>query len=111
MDFIRSVDGIVPFAAVFGTVALLGPFFEEIFFRGFLLPIARRRASPAVAILISGALFGAVHLQPLAFPLLALLGSVMGLTFMATRDIRAAVLVHACWNGGAFLFQRLLMGG
>jgi membrane protease YdiL (CAAX protease family) len=111
MDFIRSVDGIVPFAAAFGTVALLGPFFEEMFFRGFLLPIARRRASPTIAILVSGALFGAVHLQPLAFPLLTVLGSVMGLAFLSTRDIRSAVLVHACWNGGAFLLQRLLMGG
>jgi membrane protease YdiL (CAAX protease family) len=111
MDFIRSVKGLVPFAAVFGTIALLGPVFEEIFFRGFLLPVMRRRVSPAAAILLSGALFGAVHLQVLAFPLLALLGSLLGLAFLATRDVRAAILVHACWNGGAFLFQRLLMGG
>jgi membrane protease YdiL (CAAX protease family) len=111
MDFIRSVKGVAPFAAVFGTIALLGPVFEEVFFRGFLLPVMRRRVSPAAAILISGALFGAVHLQAMAFPLLALLGSLLGLAFLATCDVRAAILVHACWNGGAFLFQRLLMGG
>jgi membrane protease YdiL (CAAX protease family) len=111
MDFIRSVNGAVPFAAAFGTVALLGPAFEEVFFRGFLLPMMRRRMSPAPAIVLSGAVFGAVHLQPLAFPLLALLGSLLGLAFLATRDIRTAILAHACWNGGAFLFHRLLLGG
>jgi membrane protease YdiL (CAAX protease family) len=110
MDFIRGADGAVPFAAALGTIALLGPFFEEVFFRGFLLPVLRRRTSPAIAVLVSGAAFGAVHLQPLAFPVLAALGSLLGLAFLAARDIRAAILVHACWNGGAFLFQRLLMG-
>jgi membrane protease YdiL (CAAX protease family) len=109
-EFIRSASGAVPLAAAFGTVAILGPAFEEVFFRGFLLPVMRRRTSPAAAILLSGGIFGAVHLQPAAFPLLAVLGSLLGMAFLATRDVRAAILVHACWNGGAFLFQRLLLG-
>ena len=109
VGFIRGLNSVVPFVTVFGTVALLGPFFEEVFFRGFLLPTMRRRMSPAAAILLSGAMFGAVHLQPLAFPTLAVLGSLLGLVFLATRDIRAAILVHACWNGGAFILQRMLL--
>ena len=109
MEFIRANSGLVPFLVIFGTVAVLGPAFEEVFFRGFLLPMMRRGMSPWLAVLLSGALFGAFHLEAQALPVLMLLGCVMGLAFMRSGNIKAAILLHGCWNGGVFLFQRLLL--
>ena len=110
VELIRSLDGLVPFLAVFFTVAILGPVFEEVFFRGFLLSALRRGLPTPWALALSSALFGAFHLSLTAMPVLAVLGAVMGLAFLRTGDIRAAIFVHACWNGGVFLFQQLLYG-
>jgi membrane protease YdiL (CAAX protease family) len=105
---IQSSNGIVAFLALFGTIAILGPAFEEIFFRGFLLSVMRRRFSAMLALALSSALFGAFHLQLQTLPALLLLGGILGLAFLRTRDIKTAILVHGCWNGGVFMFQRLL---
>jgi len=110
IEFIRSNDGVLPFLVIFGTVAVLGPVFEEIFFRGFLLSVMRRRMSAGWALLFSSVLFGAIHFQAQTMPALALLGGVLGLAFLRTGDIKTAIFVHGCWNGGVFLFQRLLLG-
>jgi membrane protease YdiL (CAAX protease family) len=110
VELIRTTKGFVPFLLVFGTIALLGPAFEEIFFRGFLLSALRRRLSVFWAVALSSLLFGAIHFQLTGLPVLAILGAALGLAFVATRDIKTAIFVHACWNGGVFMLQRLLMG-
>ena len=108
-EFIRGNNGVLPFLVIFGTVALLGPAFEELFFRGFLLPVMRRSMSAWWALLVSSGLFGAIHFQLQTLPTLALLGGVLGLAFLRTGDIKTAVFVHGCWNGGVFLFQKMLL--
>jgi membrane protease YdiL (CAAX protease family) len=110
MEIIHTTKGVLPFILIFGTVALLGPVFEEIFFRGFLLSVLRRRLSVFWALALSSLLFGAIHFQLTGLPVLALLGAALGLAFIMTRDIKTAIFVHACWNGGVFLFQKLLLG-
>jgi len=109
INFIRKNTGILPFVVIFGTVAVLGPTFEEFFFRGFLLSVMKRRMSVWWALLFSSALFGAIHFQAQILPALALLGGVLGLAFLCTGNIKTAIFGHCCWNGGVFLFQRLLL--
>jgi membrane protease YdiL (CAAX protease family) len=110
INFIRDNSGFVSFLIIFVTVALIGPIFEEIFFRGYLLSVLRRRLSTWWALAVSSALFGAIHFQAQTFPVLAFLGFIMGLALLRTGDIKTAVFVHGCWNGGVFLFQSLLLG-
>jgi len=105
INFIRNNSGIVPFMVIFSTVALIGPAFEEIFFRGYLLSVLRRRLPVWGALILSSALFGAIHFQAQSFPVLALLGLIMGLAFLRTGDIKVAIFVHVCWNGGVFLLH------
>lgn len=109
MDLIRNTRGIVPFVLMFGTVAVLGPAFEEIFFRGFLLSVLRRHYSTFWSLVFSSLLFGAIHFQLLNLPFLACLGAALGFAFLVTRDIRVAIFVHGCWNGGVFLIQKFLL--
>jgi membrane protease YdiL (CAAX protease family) len=109
IELISGSKGVLPILAVFGTVAFLGPMFEEIFFRGFLLSVFRRRLPAVGALLLSSVLFASIHFDLQTIPLLAVLGCALALAFMRTGDIKTAIFVHGCWNGGVFLFQRMLM--
>ncbi|MFN7958613.1 MAG: CPBP family intramembrane glutamic endopeptidase [Holophagaceae bacterium] len=105
-ELLRSLSGWGPSLALFLTVAGLAPFFEELLFRGFLLPVVARQHRLAVALAFSALLFAAIHLQPTGLPVLATLGLVMGLAMRHTGSLRTPILVHACWNGGLFLLMR-----
>lgn len=105
-DWLRGLVGWAPNLVVFLTVAGLAPFFEELLFRGFLLPILARRQPLALALTLSALLFGAIHLQPTGLPVLGTLGFVLGLAMRQTGSLRSPLLVHACWNGSLFLLLR-----
>ncbi len=109
LEFLSGLTGAGPLLATALTVAVLAPLFEEILFRGVLLPFLARRWGWAAAILGSGLLFGAIHLQPAGLPTLATLGMVLGAAVRHTGSLRSAVLVHALWNGSVFLFLRTLV--
>jgi membrane protease YdiL (CAAX protease family) len=105
-DLLRGLSGWIPTLVMFLTVAGLAPCFEELLFRGFLLPVLARHQSMAAALLVSALLFGAIHLQPAGLPVLGTLGLVLGLAMRHTGSLRTPILVHACWNGGLFLLIR-----
>lgn len=105
-ELLRGLSGWGPALVMFLTVAGLAPFFEELLFRGFLLPVLARRQPLAAALVLSALLFGAIHLQPAGLPVLGTLGLVLGLALRQTGSLRTPILVHACWNGGLFLLIR-----
>jgi len=90
-------------------LAVVAPCFEELMFRGCLLPVLSRRIHRAWAVLLLGALaFGAMHLQPQGLPLLCLLGLTMGMAFLRTGNLWTSILIHGCWNGAQFVLMRAL---
>jgi len=105
-ELLRGLSGWGPSFVMFLTVAGLAPFFEELLFRGFLLPVLARRQPMAAALAGSALIFGAIHLQPAGLPVLGTLGLVLGLAMRHTSSLRTPILVHACWNGGLFLLIR-----
>ena len=62
-DFVRNADTI-GFAAVLILAAVTGPFVEELFFRGFLFGLYRRRQPLWLAYLIAGLVFAGAHVMP-----------------------------------------------
>lgn len=105
-EVLRSLSGWGPTLILFLVVAGLAPFFEELLFRGFLLPLLARGQGMAMALALSALLFGAIHLQPMGLPTLSTLGFVLGLAMRHTGSLRTPILVHACWNGSLFLLMR-----
>lgn len=96
------------------TVAVVAPCFEEIMFRGFLLPFLSQqwkalRGGTFMALVATGLLFGLIHLQPTAMPTLSTLGLVLGLAMLRTGNLLTAILVHGLWNGGVFLLMRVFL--
>ena len=118
MDLVTGTEGLLPVGLLFVTISFAAPLFEEGLFRGTLLPWLGHRLAPLMgarsgwmaALLLSGLGFGLIHLQPAALPALSTLGLVLGLAFLHTGNLWSAILVHALWNGGVFLFYRTVMG-
>jgi hypothetical protein len=136
-DFFRtSAD--VWLVAAFGT--LLAPLFEEILFRGFLLPgfaiaydwlsLPRTpaaheqwrsnnkltRPSLVFSAVLTSILFAALHGQQTAFtwPVLLLLfcvSLILSYVRLRLRSVMASTLIHVSYNATIFLFVFIVTGG
>ncbi len=90
--------------AFFAVVAIvLAPFFEELFFRGFVQPLLSRTFGTIAGILITAALFGALHgfeyswvWQYAVF--ISLAGAVFGWLRARTNSIVPSTVMHGCFN-------------
>jgi len=81
------------------------PFFEELFFRGVILRALARLfgnwggwAGPVLAVVVSGLLFGAVHVELLQFAGLALFGMVLGFLSYRTGRLGMNMVAHGAFN-------------
>jgi uncharacterized protein len=96
--------GLVFLAPIVIAAAPLG---EELFFRGFLYQGLRRRYSVWPAAILSGVLFGLVHLGGVAFflivPSLAAVGVGLALVFERRKSIVASMAAHAAFNVVGYL--------
>jgi membrane protease YdiL (CAAX protease family) len=83
-------------------VVILAPLVEEVIFRGMLLSRLRRSMGPWPAILISAAVFSAIHLTDpdaiLAIPSLFVVGVALGWVALRQGDLSLAIFVHAGVN-------------
>lgn len=99
---LESQDG-VALGIFFFTAAIAAPFFEEILFRGFLLPSLTRYLPVWGSILISGLLFAIAHLSLSEILPLTALGIVLGVVYTRSRNLLAPMLLHSLWNSGTLL--------
>jgi membrane protease YdiL (CAAX protease family) len=118
MDLVTSIHGVLPLTMLLVTVSVLAPIFEECLFRGTFLPWLGHRFQNSLgqrkgwllALIVTSLGFGLIHLQPVAFPVLSTLGLALGLAFLRTRNLLTSIVVHGLWNGGIFLFYRIVFG-
>ncbi|MBW4465854.1 MAG: CPBP family intramembrane metalloprotease [Pegethrix bostrychoides GSE-TBD4-15B] len=82
----------------FLTAAVAAPVFEEILFRGFLLPSLTRYLPVWGAILVSGLIFALAHLSFSEVLPLATLGVMLGFVYSRSRGLLASMLLHSLWN-------------
>jgi membrane protease YdiL (CAAX protease family) len=86
------------------SVVIIGPFAEEIIFRGFLFGGLRRWLPVWGAILVSGLLFGALHFSPL----IVIMGIVLAIVYVSTGTLYARMLTHFLYNATNFLVPLLV---
>ena len=103
--------GLLGFALALALAALLVPFAEEVFFRGFLLPGLARRFGFVSGALICALLFGAAHLNPNTFVPLSFFGLVLAALYGATGSILPGIVIHSVNNSLALLVAYLLEAG
>lgn len=92
-------------------LVIIGPFIEELVFRGYLYGKMRRTRAPWwLAVLATSLLFGAVHLQWNVALDTFVLSIVMCLTREVTGSIWPSVLIHMFKNGLAFYVLFIAQG-
>ncbi|NDJ23874.1 CPBP family intramembrane metalloprotease [Nostoc sp. B(2019)] len=92
----------------FFTAAIAAPFFEELLFRGFLLPSLTRYLPVWGSIIVSSLLFAIAHLSLSEILPLTALGIVLGIVYTRSRNLFAPMLLHSLWNSGTLLSLFLL---
>ncbi|MEO1095178.1 MAG: type II CAAX endopeptidase family protein [Cyanobacteria bacterium J06638_28] len=92
----------------FITAAIAAPLFEELLFRGFLLPSLTRYVPVWGAILLSSFIFGIAHLSLSEVLPLTVLGMVLGVVYTRSRNLVAPMLLHSAWNSITMLGLFLL---
>ncbi len=92
----------------FLTVAVIAPLIEEVFFRGFVLPIFLRIWPRAWASFLCALLFAAVHFQPQSILPLIILGLLLNAAALKTNSIWTALGFHAFNNSIAFALELYL---
>lgn len=95
----------------FSTAAIAAPLFEEMIFRGFLLPSLTRYFPVWGAIVLSSFLFSIAHLSLSEVLPLTALGLVLGIVYTRSRNILASMIVHSLWNTGTLLSLFVLGSG
>lgn len=95
----------------FTTAAIAAPVFEEIIFRGFLLPSLTRYFPVWAAIVLSSLLFSIAHLSLSEVLPLTVLGLVLGIVYTRSRNLLASMIVHSLWNSGTLLSLYILGSG
>ncbi len=83
---------------VAAVAVVVAPPCEEIAFRGYVQTALSLRRRPAVAIGVAAALFAAMHLDPVRFPALFLLGVVFGWLTWRAGSVWPSVAAHAANN-------------
>jgi membrane protease YdiL (CAAX protease family) len=87
----------------FFTASIAAPIFEEIVFRGFLLPSLTRYVPVWGAILISAFIFAIAHLNLSEIIPLATLGIVLGVVYTRSRNLLSSILLHSLWNSATLI--------
>ena len=92
-------------ALLVGAVApcLSAPWWEELFYRGFIYPWLASFLPMLLATPGSAVIFAAHHAQRDALLPLAAMGLVWALLYLASGNLLVVMLVHAMWNSKIFL--------
>ena len=94
---------------LFFIVIIIAPVFEEIVFRGILLPFMVRRIGFWPGMVLISLIFGGLHLNLLSFLPLFLLSVAFSLAYARTQSLLVPIGMHALFNGVTVILL-LLMG-
>ncbi len=92
------------------TTVVLAPLFEEVIFRGALLPVLANELGYGFGVMASALVFAVAHLSVGELPALCVLGIGLGLLRLSSGRLLPCVLMHSLWNGVTFASLLLLNG-
>lgn len=91
-----------------------GPFFEEIFFRGFCYPAFKKRWGVGWALVLSAAFFSLIHQNTFAFLPVFVLGLGLGYLYEKRGNLLPSIALHMVHNSVFisyfFLAKKVLLG-
>ncbi len=108
LEIVLNSNNYFSFVLLFLTTTFLAPIFEEVIFRGVLLPILSREFGIFLGITISAFIFALAHLSISEMIPLFTLGIGLGITRLVSGRLSSSVIMHSLWNGMTFLNLFLL---
>ena len=90
---------------------VVAPFAEEVVFRGYLYPAAKRFCGPLGAMLFSSLVFAAAHGNAVALVPLFILAMLLCLIYELTGSIWASISVHFLFNAATVALQLMARYG
>ena len=95
-DFMASLVGYI-------APCLSAPWWEEVLYRGYLLPALGLFMGFWPSVFVSGVLFSAHHLSVMGAIPLAVLGWLWAALYAKSGNILVTILIHGMWNSRVFL--------
>jgi hypothetical protein len=97
------ITGRAALAVVMLFAVVLGPIYEELFFRGFLYPLLAKSMGPAAGIVLSAAPFALLHGAEYEWAwqqitIVGIAGLALGFARYKTGSTAASTALHACFN-------------
>jgi membrane protease YdiL (CAAX protease family) len=92
-------------------IGFVGPFLEEVIFRGVLFPVMMRKAGPLPGLFLQAGIFAVIHLHAGSMVPLFLLGILLGLIYVYTRRLMSCVWTHAMFNAMTLFYTLPLFTG
>ena len=90
------------------TTVVFAPLFEELVFRGALLPVLAQAYGRGLGVIVSALVFALAHLSVGEFPPLVVLGLGLAFVRLSSGRLFPCVLMHSLWNGVTFINLILL---
>lgn len=107
----------LPLLVIFSVLigAVIGPVFEEIFFRGFCYPILKGKIGKVGAMVVSAAFFASIHHTGFVFWPIFILGMALAYLYETRRSLLAPITLHVVHNslfiGYFFLAKQVINSG
>ena len=103
LELVLSSDEFFPLFLLLITTVVLAPVFEELVFRGILLPVLVSKVGKISGVLLSALIFALAHLSVGELPPLFVLGIGLGLMRLSSGRLFPCALMHSLWNGVTFI--------
>ncbi len=103
LELVLGSDEFVPLFLLLITTVVLAPVFEELVFRGILLPVLVSKVGKISGVLLSALIFALAHLSVGELPPLFVLGIGLGLMRLSSGRLFPCALMHSLWNGVTFI--------
>ncbi|MGC6482167.1 MAG: CPBP family intramembrane glutamic endopeptidase [Synechococcus sp.] len=108
LEIVLRSDSVPALLLLSLTAVVLAPLFEELVFRGVLLPVLARWLGRGWGVVLSGLVFAVAHLSIGELPPLLVLGIGLALLRLSSGRLLPCVVMHACWNAATFVNLILL---
>jgi len=83
----------------FIVASVFAPISEELYFRGFLYPVLRRKIGVGWGILVTSLIFGGLHFDLIRMIPLAFGGIWLNWLYEKSGSIYSSIVAHSVWNG------------
>jgi len=92
-------------ASIVGYIApcCSAPIWEEVLYRGYMLPSLCMHMTFWPAVVLSGFIFSAHHMSTTGFIPLMMLGMTWAALYAKCRNLMVTIIIHAMWNSRVFL--------